>query len=139
VLILNQYIILILPGLNSIKCLNDCKTLFLQEEDYVGEIKGGLRPTMRLIVMGIVHKQPKRLVYQTHLSVCLSVCHSLSLSLCVCVCVCVCFLCLFINCHIAHPEWLGSLRTRRAFSAFTQWASCIGDSTRRKHGCQPWI
>jgi len=89
VLILNQYIILILPGLNSIKCLSDCKTLFLQEEDYVGEIKGGLRPTMRLIVMGIVHKQPKRLVYQTHLSVCLSVCHSLSLSLCVCVCVCV--------------------------------------------------
>ncbi|XP_067277528.1 galectin-related protein A-like [Pseudorasbora parva] len=32
------------------------------EEDYVGEIKGGLRPTMRLIVMGIVHKQPKSMV-----------------------------------------------------------------------------
>ncbi|XP_051504375.1 galectin-related protein A-like [Myxocyprinus asiaticus] len=33
-----------------------------EEEDYVGEIKGGLRPTMRLIVMGIVHKQPKSMV-----------------------------------------------------------------------------
>uniref|UniRef100_A0A8C1YJP9 Galectin n=1 Tax=Cyprinus carpio TaxID=7962 RepID=A0A8C1YJP9_CYPCA len=32
------------------------------EEDYVGEIKGGLRPTMRLVVMGIVHKQPKSIV-----------------------------------------------------------------------------
>ncbi|XP_026079318.1 galectin-related protein B-like [Carassius auratus] len=32
------------------------------EEDYVGEIKGGLRPTMRLVVMGIVHKQPKSMV-----------------------------------------------------------------------------
>ncbi|XP_077092455.1 galectin-related protein B [Siphateles boraxobius] len=32
------------------------------EEDYVGEIKGGLRPTMRLIVMGIVHKQPKSMI-----------------------------------------------------------------------------
>lgn len=28
-------------------------------EDYVGEIKGGLRPTMKLIVMGIVNKRPK--------------------------------------------------------------------------------
>ncbi|KAI4905036.1 hypothetical protein NFI96_020188 [Prochilodus magdalenae] len=36
--------------------------LCLQEEDYVGEIKGGLRPAMRLVVMGIVHKQPKSLV-----------------------------------------------------------------------------
>nr|XP_009305621.1 si:ch211-10a23.2 isoform X1 [Danio rerio] len=33
-----------------------------RNEDYVGEIKGGLRPTMRLIVMGIVHKQPKSMV-----------------------------------------------------------------------------
>ncbi|XP_030628211.1 galectin-related protein B [Chanos chanos] len=33
-----------------------------QEEDYVGEIKGGLRPAMRLTVMGIVHKQPKSMV-----------------------------------------------------------------------------
>ncbi|XP_028853143.1 galectin-related protein A [Denticeps clupeoides] len=32
------------------------------EEVYVGEIKGGLRPSMRLIVMGIVHKRPKSLV-----------------------------------------------------------------------------
>ncbi|XP_055027004.1 galectin-related protein A isoform X2 [Misgurnus anguillicaudatus] len=32
------------------------------EEDYVGEIKGGLRPTMRLTVMGIVHKHPKSMV-----------------------------------------------------------------------------
>uniref|UniRef100_A0A4W4HJE0 Galectin n=1 Tax=Electrophorus electricus TaxID=8005 RepID=A0A4W4HJE0_ELEEL len=32
------------------------------EEDYIGEIKGGLRPSMRLVVMGIVHKQPKRYV-----------------------------------------------------------------------------
>ncbi|XP_066536125.1 galectin-related protein A-like isoform X1 [Hoplias malabaricus] len=33
-----------------------------QEEDYIGEIKGGLRPSMRLVVMGIVHKQPKSMV-----------------------------------------------------------------------------
>ncbi|XP_072532847.1 galectin-related protein A [Salminus brasiliensis] len=33
-----------------------------QEEDYAGEIKGGLRPSMRLVVMGIVHKQPKSMV-----------------------------------------------------------------------------
>ncbi|KAL4656200.1 galectin-related protein B-like [Arapaima gigas] len=32
------------------------------EELYVGEIKGGLRPTMRLVVMGIFKKQPKRMV-----------------------------------------------------------------------------
>ncbi|XP_026864054.1 galectin-related protein A [Electrophorus electricus] len=32
------------------------------EEDYIGEIKGGLRPSMRLVVMGIVHKQPKSMV-----------------------------------------------------------------------------
>ncbi|XP_062325557.1 galectin-related protein A-like [Osmerus eperlanus] len=28
-------------------------------EDYVGEIKGGLRPSMKLIVMGIVNKRPR--------------------------------------------------------------------------------
>ncbi|XP_045563044.1 galectin-related protein B isoform X2 [Salmo salar] len=28
-------------------------------EEYVGAIKGGLRPTMRLIVMGIVNKKPQ--------------------------------------------------------------------------------
>uniref|UniRef100_A0AAY5EW25 Galectin n=1 Tax=Electrophorus electricus TaxID=8005 RepID=A0AAY5EW25_ELEEL len=33
-----------------------------QPEDYIGEIKGGLRPSMRLVVMGIVHKQPKSMV-----------------------------------------------------------------------------
>nr|XP_023691734.1 galectin-related protein A-like isoform X1 [Paramormyrops kingsleyae] len=32
------------------------------EELYVGEIKGGLRPTMRLVVMGIFKEQPKRMV-----------------------------------------------------------------------------
>ncbi|XP_076841869.1 galectin-related protein A [Brachyhypopomus gauderio] len=32
------------------------------DEGYVGEIKGGLRPSMRLVVMGIVHKQPKSMV-----------------------------------------------------------------------------
>uniref|UniRef100_A0A672S976 Uncharacterized protein n=1 Tax=Sinocyclocheilus grahami TaxID=75366 RepID=A0A672S976_SINGR len=53
----------------SIRHLNDSKALFLQEEDYVGEIKGGLRPTMRLVVMGIVHKQPKRFVSDTCLCV----------------------------------------------------------------------
>ncbi|XP_012678458.1 galectin-related protein A-like [Clupea harengus] len=34
----------------------------LNGEEYVGEIKGGLRPTMRLTVMGIVHKHAKRMV-----------------------------------------------------------------------------
>ncbi|XP_060781174.1 galectin-related protein A-like [Neoarius graeffei] len=29
------------------------------ESDYVGHIKGGLRPAMRIVVMGIIHKQPK--------------------------------------------------------------------------------
>ncbi|XP_048831484.1 galectin-related protein A-like [Brienomyrus brachyistius] len=29
---------------------------------YVGEIKGGLRPTMRLVVMGIFKEQPKSMV-----------------------------------------------------------------------------
>lgn len=91
----------------SMRCLNDSKSLFLQEEDYVGEIKGGLRPTMRLIVMGIVHKQPKRFVSDT------PVCVSRS----------------FVRCHIAHPKWLASFRTRRAFGAAKQWASCVGDST----------
>ncbi|KAG7466119.1 hypothetical protein MATL_G00161550 [Megalops atlanticus] len=32
------------------------------EEMYVGEIKGGLKPSMRLIVMGIVKQQPKSMV-----------------------------------------------------------------------------
>lgn len=35
---------------------------FLQDDEYVGEIKGGLRPSMKLIVMGILHKRPKRFV-----------------------------------------------------------------------------
>ncbi|KAG9274926.1 galectin-related protein A-like [Astyanax mexicanus] len=33
-----------------------------QEEHYAGQIKGGLRPSMRLVVMGIVHKQAKSMV-----------------------------------------------------------------------------
>uniref|UniRef100_A0A3Q2NXJ2 Uncharacterized protein n=1 Tax=Fundulus heteroclitus TaxID=8078 RepID=A0A3Q2NXJ2_FUNHE len=33
---------------------------------YVGEIKGGMRPSMKLVVMGIIDKKPKRLVH-THL------------------------------------------------------------------------
>ncbi|XP_035265200.1 galectin-related protein A [Anguilla anguilla] len=32
------------------------------EEMYIGEIKGGLRPSMRLVVMGIVKQQPKSMV-----------------------------------------------------------------------------
>nr|XP_061798030.1 galectin-related protein B-like [Nerophis lumbriciformis] len=28
-------------------------------EEYIGEIKGGLRPSMKLVVMGIVDKKPK--------------------------------------------------------------------------------
>ncbi|XP_029981762.1 galectin-related protein B [Sphaeramia orbicularis] len=28
-------------------------------EEYIGEIKGGLRPSMKLVVMGIVNKKPK--------------------------------------------------------------------------------
>ncbi|TSV02062.1 Galectin-related protein B [Bagarius yarrelli] len=32
------------------------------DEDYVGQIKGGLRPAMRIVVMGIIHKQPKNLM-----------------------------------------------------------------------------
>ncbi|KAJ8411936.1 hypothetical protein AAFF_G00155740 [Aldrovandia affinis] len=34
--------------------------LVTREELYVGEIKGGLKPAMRLVVMGIVKQQPKR-------------------------------------------------------------------------------
>ncbi|KAI1895234.1 hypothetical protein AGOR_G00104210 [Albula goreensis] len=34
----------------------------VNEELYVGEIKGGLRPSMRLVVMGIVKQQPKSMV-----------------------------------------------------------------------------
>ncbi|KAJ8289658.1 hypothetical protein GJAV_G00003810 [Gymnothorax javanicus] len=33
-----------------------------QEEMYIGEIKGGLKPSMRLVVMGIVKQQPKSMV-----------------------------------------------------------------------------
>ncbi|XP_036398958.1 galectin-related protein A [Megalops cyprinoides] len=32
------------------------------EEMYVGEIKGGLKPSMRLVVMGIVKQQPRSMV-----------------------------------------------------------------------------
>ncbi|XP_068195123.1 galectin-related protein A-like [Antennarius striatus] len=30
-----------------------------EHEQYVGEIKGGLRPSMKLVVMGIINKKPK--------------------------------------------------------------------------------
>ncbi|XP_034015731.1 galectin-related protein B isoform X2 [Thalassophryne amazonica] len=30
-----------------------------ENEEYIGEIKGGLRPLMKLVVMGIVNKKPK--------------------------------------------------------------------------------
>ncbi|XP_076013709.1 galectin-related protein B [Genypterus blacodes] len=30
-----------------------------ENEGYIGEIKGGLRPSMKLVVMGIVHKKPQ--------------------------------------------------------------------------------
>lgn len=30
--------------------------------DYIGEIKGGMRPSMKLVVMGIINQNPKRLV-----------------------------------------------------------------------------
>ncbi|XP_031685205.1 galectin-related protein B [Oncorhynchus kisutch] len=33
-----------------------------ENEEYVGTIKGGLRPTMRLVVMGIVNKKPQSMV-----------------------------------------------------------------------------
>lgn len=32
----------------------------VSQEGYIGEIKGGLRPSMKLVVMGIVDKKPKR-------------------------------------------------------------------------------
>ncbi|XP_017319506.1 galectin-related protein A-like [Ictalurus punctatus] len=32
------------------------------EKDYVGQIKGGMRPAMRIIVMGIIHKQPRSML-----------------------------------------------------------------------------
>lgn len=38
------------------------KGIIGNDEEYVGEIKGGLRPSMKLIVMGIVHKRPKSMV-----------------------------------------------------------------------------
>ncbi|CDQ91000.1 unnamed protein product [Oncorhynchus mykiss] len=34
----------------------------IENEEYVGTIKGGLRPTMRLVVMGIVNKKPQSMV-----------------------------------------------------------------------------
>ncbi|XP_070296451.1 galectin-related protein B [Salvelinus sp. IW2-2015] len=33
-----------------------------ENEEYVGTIKGGLRPTMRLVVVGIVNKKPQSMV-----------------------------------------------------------------------------
>ncbi|KAM6917587.1 galectin-related protein B [Lycodopsis pacificus] len=30
-----------------------------ENEEYTGEIKGGLRPSMKLVVMGIINKKPK--------------------------------------------------------------------------------
>uniref|UniRef100_A0A4W5NEF2 Galectin n=1 Tax=Hucho hucho TaxID=62062 RepID=A0A4W5NEF2_9TELE len=33
-----------------------------ENEEYVGAIQGGLRPTMRLVVMGIVNKKPQSMV-----------------------------------------------------------------------------
>ncbi|XP_024130119.1 galectin-related protein B [Oryzias melastigma] len=30
-----------------------------ENEEYTGEIKGGLRPSMKLVIMGIVNKKPK--------------------------------------------------------------------------------
>lgn len=35
----------------------------VSQGEYIGEIKGGLRPSMKLVVMGIINKKPKRLVY----------------------------------------------------------------------------
>ncbi|KAI5611726.1 hypothetical protein C0J50_1367 [Silurus asotus] len=32
------------------------------EKDYVGQIKGGLRPAMRIVVMGIIHERPKSMM-----------------------------------------------------------------------------
>lgn len=29
--------------------------------EYIGEIKGGMRPSMKLVVMGIIHKKPKNI------------------------------------------------------------------------------
>ncbi|MCI4376880.1 hypothetical protein PGIGA_G00193450 [Pangasianodon gigas] len=37
-------------------------TTLRSEEDYIGQIKGGLRPAMRIVVMGIIHKQPKSMM-----------------------------------------------------------------------------
>lgn len=38
----------------------------VSQGEYTGEIKGGLRPSMKLVVMGIINQKPKRLVRQTH-------------------------------------------------------------------------
>lgn len=35
----------------------------VSQGEYIGEIKGGLRPSMKLVVMGIVDKKAKRLVH----------------------------------------------------------------------------
>lgn len=32
----------------------------VSQGEYTGEIKGGLRPSMKLVVMGIINKKPKR-------------------------------------------------------------------------------
>lgn len=35
----------------------------VSQGEYMGEIKGGMRPSMKLVVMGIINKNPKRLVH----------------------------------------------------------------------------
>lgn len=43
--------------------LTGCLTIsIVSQGEYTGEIKGGMRPSMKLIVMGIINKKPKRLV-----------------------------------------------------------------------------
>ncbi len=111
----------------SFRYLNDGKALFLQEEDYVGEIKGGLRPTMRLVVMGIVHKQPKRFVSDT----------------------CLCLLQhmrSFVHCHI-RTSWMTRFiedETRlhcgntmsQLYRGLYRFNVSSSDRSKRKHGCQ---
>lgn len=42
------------------KCVNSREEKDKKEnEEYIGEIKGGLRPSMKLVVMGIINKKPK--------------------------------------------------------------------------------
>lgn len=38
-------------------------TCLAPQGEYTGEIKGGMRPSMKLIVMGIIHQKPKRWVH----------------------------------------------------------------------------